>query len=280
MPLAQTRIERIVERALDEDLGRGDITTDACIDSDRRATAALKARERLVFCGIDLLTEVYRQVDPLVEVRSSCRDGQVLKAGATAATLSGSVASILAGERVALNFIQRMSGIATLTAAFVEQLPEGRSTRIADTRKTTPGLRVLERYAVRCGGGHNHREDLASAILIKDNHIAACGSVRQAIERARTKASHTSRIICEVDTLAQLDEALAAGAEVVMLDNFDDNGLREAIARVAGRAMIEVSGSITVQRVEHIARLGVDVISVGALTHSARAVDLGLDLVL
>ncbi len=280
MPLPHTSIERIVASALAEDLGRGDITTDACIEPDRRATAALKAREQTVFCGMDLLKEVYRQVDPLVAISASHRDGQVLQPADTAATLSGSAASILAGERVALNFIQRMSGIATLTAAFVEQLPEDCSTRIADTRKTTPGLRVLERYAVRCGGGHNHREDLASAILIKDNHIAACGSIRRAIERARAKASHTSRITCEVDTLQQLDEALEAGAEVVMLDNFDDHAIREAIARVAGRAMIEVSGSITVQRVERIARLGVDVISVGALTHSARAVDLGLDITL
>lgn len=280
MPLPQISIERIVASALAEDLGRGDITTDACIDSDRRAKAALKARERMVFCGIELLNEVYRRVDPFVEIGSACRDGQVLQKGDTAAMLSGAASSILRGERVALNFIQRMSGIATLTAAFVEQLPEGCSTRVADTRKTTPGLRVLERYAVRCGGGHNHREDLASAVLIKDNHIAACGSVRRAIERVRAKATHTSRITCEVDTLQQLDEALEAGVDIVMLDNFDDDRLREAVARVAGRAMVEVSGNMSVQRVERVAQLGVDVISVGALTHSARAVDLGMDLIL
>jgi len=280
MPIARTSLERIVAAALDEDLGRGDITSDACVDENRRAKAALTARERLVFCGIDLLIEVYRRVDPSVEIRASCRDGQVLEPGATAATLSGSARSILAGERVALNFIQRLSGVATLTAAFVEQLPEGCSTRITDTRKTTPGLRVLERYAVRCGGGHNHRQDLASAVLIKDNHIVACGSVHRAIERARAKASHTSRITCEVDNLQQLEQALDAGAEVVMLDNFDDNALSEAVERIRGRAIIEVSGNITVQRIERIARLGVYVISVGALTHSARAVDLGLDLIL
>jgi len=178
---------------------------------------------------------------------------------------------------VLLNFAQRLSGIATLTRAFVDALPAGSKTRITDTRKTTPGLRALERYAVRCGGGINHRDDLAAAVLIKDNHIAASGGVQLAIERARRHAPHTSRVLCEVDSTAQLGEALRAGADIVMLDNFADDQLAAAVELVAGRALIEVSGRVSLERVQVIARSGVDVISVGALTHSARAVDLGMD---
>ncbi|MBN1654168.1 MAG: carboxylating nicotinate-nucleotide diphosphorylase [Deltaproteobacteria bacterium] len=279
MPLPQASLKTIVARALREDLGRGDITSEACVDPERPGEASLRARERLVFCGSQLLIEVYRQIDPSLEISPRCRDGRMLQPGDTAAMVLGSALSILAGERVALNFIQRMSGIATLTRAYVDELPQKSATRIVDTRKTTPGLRLLERYAVRCGGGRNHREDLSAAVLIKDNHIVACGGIRQAVQRARAAAPHTSRISCEVDTLQQLDEALDAGADVVMLDNFDDLRLRDAVKRAAGRALIEVSGGVTLERVAAIARLGVDVISVGALTHSARAVDLGLDLV-
>jgi nicotinate-nucleotide pyrophosphorylase (carboxylating) len=189
----------------------------------------------------------------------------------------GHAQGILGGERVALNFAQRMSGIATMTRRFVDQLPEGSTTRIVDTRKTTPGLRALERYAVRCGGAHNHREDLSSAVLIKDNHISAAGGVAAAIHRARQHAPHTSRIECEVDNKEQLEEAIAAGAEVVLLDNFPDAVLREMVALVNGRALVEVSGGVKLDRVAAIAAAGVDVISVGALTHSAPAADLGLD---
>jgi nicotinate-nucleotide pyrophosphorylase (carboxylating) len=178
---------------------------------------------------------------------------------------------------VALNFVQRLSGIATITRRFVDALPKGSKTRITDTRKTTPGLRAFERYAVRCGGAHNHREDLSSAVLIKDNHISAAGGIRAAIENAREHAPHTSRIECEVDSMAQLEEALASGAEIVLLDNFLDSDLPAAVALVAGRALIEVSGNVTLARVPVIAGYGVDVISVGALTHSAPAADVGLD---
>jgi nicotinate-nucleotide pyrophosphorylase (carboxylating) len=204
-------------------------------------------------------------------------DGQRLGAGAAALRIEGPACSLLMGERVALNFAQRMSGIATLSRRYVDALPDGSRTRIADTRKTTPGLRALERYAVRCGGAHNHREDLSSAVLIKDNHIAAAGGVRAAIEAARAHAPHTSRIECEVDTPAQLEEALAAGADIVLLDNFDDDAVRAAIATTAGRAILEASGGITLARVRTLGELGVEVISVGALTHSAPSVDLGLD---
>lgn len=279
MSLPQNAIARIVRVALEEDLGRGDITTDACVDAEARGRAQLVARQALVFCGAPVVREIFRQIDYAVRVSLRCQEGERLKMGDVALTISGPAASILKGERVALNFVQRLSGVATLTRAFVERLPEGGSTRITDTRKTTPGLRILERYAVRCGGAHNHREDLSAAILVKDNHIAVCGGVRQAVQRASARAPHTSRITCEVDSIDQIREALEAGADVILLDNFDEKLLRQGVAAVAGRALVEVSGGVTLEGVSAIARAGVDVISVGALTHSAPAVDLGLDWV-
>jgi nicotinate-nucleotide pyrophosphorylase (carboxylating) len=181
------------------------------------------------------------------------------------------------GERVALNLVQRMCGVATQARTYVDAVPEGCATRITDTRKTTPGLRGLERYAVRVGGAHNHRDDLGAAVLIKDNHVAACGGVRPAIERARAAAPHTAKIECEVDTLAQLDEALAARADIVLLDNMPTAMVIEAVKRASGRALLEASGGITLARVAELARAGVDAISVGALTHSVPAADVGLD---
>lgn len=266
-----------VRRALAEDIDRGDVTTEACVSPSAMGEAVVRARESVVVCGLPVLEEVYAQLDPLVDVERYVEDGSPIESGEPIATLNGPAASLLLGERVALNFMQRLTGIATMTRRFVDALPEGSRTRIADTRKTTPGLRALERYAVRCGGGHNHREDLGSAVLIKDNHIAAAGGVRQAIERARAYAPHTSRIECEVDTRPQLEEALAAGADIVMLDNFDDDQVREAIALIEGRAIVEVSGGVTLGRVATLGALGVDVISVGALTHSSPSCDLGLD---
>jgi nicotinate-nucleotide pyrophosphorylase (carboxylating) len=270
-------LQRTVTMALDEDLGRGDVTTQACVSPAERGRAILRAREPLVLAGIAVVHEVYRQVDPSVVIEARATDGALLDADAEVLVLAGPAASLLSGERVALNFVQRMSGVATLTRRYVDALPAGAGTRIADTRKTTPGLRALERYAVRCGGGHNHRDDLSSAVLIKDNHIAAAGGVREAMTRARLLAPHTSRIECEVDTLEQLDEALEAGADVLLLDNFDDGMVQEAVRRVGGRALLEASGGIEITRVAALAKAGVDVISVGALTHSAPAVDLGLD---
>lgn len=270
-------VETSVRLALDEDLGRGDITTEACVPRAIRGEGLVQARTKMVLSGLDVLHEVYRQVDPEVEVHDRAADGDWVEPGGAIAHIVGRAVSILAGERVALNFMQRMSGIATSTRGYVDQLPDGSSTRLVGTRKTTPGLRQLERYAIRCGGGHNHRDDLSSAVLIKDNHIAAAGGVRAAIERAKAHAPHTSRIECEVDSEAQLDEALEAGAEIVMLDNFDDAALKAAVKRVSGRAIIEVSGGVTLDRVAQIAAAGVDVISVGALTHSYRAADIGLD---
>ncbi len=276
-PLPELTIRDQVERALREDLARGDVTTDATVPMDVEASCVLRARERLVLSGLPVFEAVFTTVDPTLRVERRAADGDVLEPGAIAALVHGRANPILKGERVALNFAQRMSGVATKTAALVAALPAGAKTRITDTRKTTPGLRALERYAVRCGGGHNHRDDLSSAVLIKDNHVAACGGVAAAIERARAFAPHTSRVECEVDTMAQLDEALAAGADIVMLDNFDDATLIQAMERVGGRAIVEVSGNVTLARIPIIAEAGVDCISVGGITHSARAVDLGLD---
>ena len=272
-------LEDVIRRALLEDLGRGDVTTDACVPPDLRGEADLIARVPLVASGIEVFAAVFALVDPTLSIALRASDGQHLPKGTIAARVSGSSGSILKGERVALNFVQRMSGVATKTRQMVDALPRGTRTRIADTRKTTPGLRALERYAVRCGGGHNHRDDLSSAVLIKDNHIAAVGGVRNAIERARAYAPHTSRIECEVKSFAELDEALSARADVIMLDNFDDDALKKAVAVIAGRALIEVSGGVTLERIPKIAEAGVDIISVGGLTHSAPAVDFALDWV-
>jgi nicotinate-nucleotide pyrophosphorylase (carboxylating) len=276
-PPAPTILAETVRRALSEDIDRGDITTEACVEPTALGTATLNARERIVVCGLPIVEEVFAQIDLAVDVDFRAQDGDLLDAGTALATLDGPAASILLGERVALNFLQRLTGVSTMTRRFVDALPEGSATRITDTRKTTPGLRAFERYAVRCGGGHNHREDLGSAILIKDNHIAAAGGCTRAIERARAHAPHTCRIECEVDTRPQLEEALAAGADIVMLDNFDDDAVRDALTLIDGRAIVEVSGGITLERVATLGALGVDVISVGALTHSSPSCDLGLD---
>ena len=270
-------LRRTIEIALEEDLGRGDLTTEACIDPQSQGRARIVARQALVFCGGPVVDEVFRQVDPRVQVTCLVTDGSEVKSGAAVAELAGPSQSLLMGERVALNYVQRMSATATLTHSYVKALPEGCSTRITDTRKTTPGLRALERYAVRCGGGHNHREDLGAAVLIKDNHIAAAGSIGEAIARAKARSPHTARVTCEVDTLEQLAQALEAKADVVMLDNFDDENTKRGITMAKGRALVEASGGIAKQRVHTLALMGVDIISVGALTHSAGSVDLGLD---
>lgn len=273
-------IDDLVARSLAEDVGAGDLTTEACVDPDAQALASAVARSAVVACGGPVFDRVFRAVDDRLVVEARVPDGAAVSAGATLWTVRGAARSILMGERVALNFVQRMTGIATLTRAYVAALgPAGAAprTRITDTRKTTPGLRALERYAVRVGGGHNHRDNLGSAVLIKDNHIAVCGGVRAAVERARAHAPHTSRIECEVDSLEQLDEALAAGADIVLLDNMSDETLAEAVRRARGKAITEASGGITLARIPELGRLGVDVISVGALTHSVKAADIGLD---
>jgi len=273
-------VDSIVDRALAEDLGSGDITTEACIDADAIAVAHGVARGAIVACGAPVVARVFARIDPRLDVTIDTADGSRVDRGAILWRVKGSARSVLMGERVALNFAQRMSGIATVTRSYVDAVPEGAKTRITDTRKTTPGLRLFERYAVRAGGGKNHRDNLGSAVLIKDNHIVACGGVGKAIARARERAPHTSKIECEVDTLAQLGEALAAGADIVLLDNMDTATVAEAVRITAGRAFLEASGGITPPRVTELARAGVDAISVGAaLTHSAPAADIGVDFI-
>ena len=276
----QAVLRAIVAQALEEDLRGGDITSEACIGATKEGKAEIVARQDLVLSGLCVAKEVFAQVGQ-IEIDENAQDGHLLAQGHVVATISGNARALLQAERVALNFMQRMSGTASLTKEYVDALiknPDtGKIARIVDTRKTTPLLRPLQRYAVRCGRGYNHRNSLGSAILIKDNHIAACGSVFNAIAAARDFAPHTSRIECEVDTWDKLEEAIAAGADIIMLDNFDDDACRRAVKLINGRAIIEVSGGITISRVGILSKMGVDVISVGALTHSAPAADLAMD---
>jgi nicotinate-nucleotide pyrophosphorylase (carboxylating) len=276
--ISSALLDDVVRRALSEDLSGGDLTAEAVIDENARAVADAIAKSELVACGAEVFARTFYAVDPGVRVEQLVPDGTLVSPGTVLWRVEGRTRSLLAAERTALNFVQRLSGTATITRRFVDALPQGSPTRIVDTRKTTPGLRMLERYAVRAGGGKNHRDCLGSAVLIKDNHIAAAGSIAEAVRRARDHAPHTSRIEIEVDTLEQLDEALRASADIVMLDNFDDHAIRVALERTRGKAMVEISGGITLPRVAHLGALGVDVISVGALTHSAPASDISLDL--
>ncbi|MFO0564444.1 MAG: carboxylating nicotinate-nucleotide diphosphorylase [Polyangiaceae bacterium] len=271
-------LDRIVDNALAEDLEGGDLTTEATVPPEARAVARAVARKDLVVCGADVFARVFSRVDPGVRVERALDEGADAKRGDVIWIAEGSARSLLMAERTALNFVQRMSGIATLARSYVRALPEGAKTRVTDTRKTTPGLRVLERYAVRVGGAHNHRDTLGSAVMIKDNHIQAAGGIALAVERARARAPHTSKIEVEVASLAELDQALAAGADIVMLDNFAPADVAVGVAKARGKALVEVSGGITLERIAELARAGVDVISSGALTHSAPSADIALDL--
>ena len=271
-------LEPLVRAALMEDLGTyGDVTTRAVIPADVTYDARLNAREVGVVSGMQIARIAFHLVDPALEVRVLRPDGAPCAPGDTLVTIKGSAASILSGERVALNFAGRLSGIATLTSQFVGETADTK-TRITCTRKTTPGLRIVEKQAVLHGGGFNHRFSLSDAILIKDNHIAAAGGVRAVLEAAKASASHMMRVEVEVDTLAQLAEVLeVGGADVVLLDNMDTQTLREAVTMVAGRMVTEASGNMTLPRIAEVAATGVDYISSGALTHSAKTLDLGLD---
>jgi nicotinate-nucleotide pyrophosphorylase (carboxylating) len=282
-------LESIVKAAIAEDLGSGDITTALTVPRSTIAKASIVTREPLVVAGMAIPHEVFFGVtypeywgiwdeDLLcTEYEPLCKDGDTLEAGAALAQIEGPAHSILTGERVALNFLQRMSGIATMTRRYVE-LVAGTKARIVDTRKTTPGLRRLEKYAVAVGGGHNHRFGLSDGILIKDNHIAVAGGVAAAVSAAKAGAPHTLKIEVEVDTINQLDEAITAGADVVLLDNMSVEMLREAVELAAGRVLLEASGGVNEENVRAIAETGVDIISVGALTHSARAIDISMEI--
>jgi nicotinate-nucleotide pyrophosphorylase (carboxylating) len=275
--LLSSLFDRIALLALEEDLSSGDVTTEACVSPEAAAVAHAVARRSLVACGGPVFARVFALIDPSLEVTARVAEGARVEPGTALWTVRGRAQQVLMGERVALNFVQRMCGVATQARRYVDAVPAGCKARITDTRKTTPGLRALERYAVRMGGARNHRDDLGSAVLIKDNHIAACGGVRAAIERARAVAPHTAKIECEVESFSQLDEALATGVDIVLLDNMSTSQVEEAVRRVNGRALVEASGSVTLERVAELARAGVDAISVGALTHSAPAADVGLD---
>jgi nicotinate-nucleotide pyrophosphorylase (carboxylating) len=273
-------VAALIDLALEEDLGRGDVTSAAVLDPGAEAEADLVAREPLVLAGLPVALAVFRRVDSDVVASTYANDGDALAAGARVASFRGRATSLLAAERTALNFVQRLSGIATATRRYVDAV-RGSALKVTDTRKTTPGFRRLEKEAVRAGGGANHRFDLGSGVLIKDNHVAVAGSVGEAVRRARAVAPHGMKIEVEVDTLAQLDEALAVGADIVLLDNFSAADVEEAVRRVGVRTprpLVEVSGGITLERLPALARAGVDLVSVGALTHSARAMDLALDV--
>jgi len=276
-PLPGHVIEEAVTRALQEDLGlAGDITSAATIPAGQTSEASIVVREDGVVAGLALARAAFLALDPDILFAAYSDDGQPVEAGTALAHVSGDSRAILGAERVALNFLGRMSGIATLTAQYVAAVA-GTRAKITCTRKTTPGLRALEKYAVRAGGGFNHRFGLFDGILIKDNHVAAAGGVAAAVEQARAAAGHMVRIEVEVDTLAQLDEALAQGADIILLDNMSGDALREAVSRARGRAVLEASGGVSLETVGAIAATGVDLISVGALTHSVRCLDVGLD---
>lgn len=272
-------VRRLIELALDEDLGRGDVTSQVTLGADGpHVIADMNARGSIVVFGIDVACAVFALVDPDIELEVHARDGARVERGALLLTARGPAATVLAAERTALNFVQRLSGVATLSRRYADAVA-GTSTRVVDTRKTTPGFRVLEKAAVLAGGCANHRFDLGSGILIKDNHIAARGSVRAAVEAAKAGAPHPLRIEVEVTNLGELDEALAAGAEIVLLDNMTPAQVEVAAARAHSRGVtVEVSGGITLATIADYARAGADLISVGALTHSAPAVDIGLDV--
>jgi len=279
--LSKAQIGKIIDSALAEDLGSGDLTTELLIPSELRGRASIVVRGEGVLAGIGVAAEVFRRVGPVLQFRGLVSDGSKVHPGDVAATIEGSAASILKAERTALNFLQHLSGIATETARYVEAV-SGLGTKIYDTRKTIPGLRPLEKYAVRVGGGYNHRQSLGDGILIKDNHLAALHSqgigLREVVEKARRAAPHTLNVEVEVQNIDEARQALDAGAETIMVDNMNLEDMRYVVQLCQGRALIEASGGITLENVRAVAETGVDLISIGALTHSAKALDIGLEL--
>jgi nicotinate-nucleotide pyrophosphorylase (carboxylating) len=275
------QFKQVVDSALAEDLGWGDVTTQALITADEVATAYLVAKGDGVLAGLSVATAVFHRVDSALKVEELVSDGSTVHLGDRLAVIKGLVASILGAERVALNFLQRLSGIATETAKYVEAV-SGTKALITDTRKTTPGLRILEKYAVRVGGGHNHRQNLGDGILIKDNHLVVLQSrgegIGEAIRKARQQAPHTPKVEIEVESVEQAREALSAGADIIMLDNMNLDDMKLVVGLAQGRALIEASGGITLDNVRAVAETGVDLISIGALTHSVKALDISLEL--
>ena len=271
------RTDHLIDLALEEDAGLGDLTSRAIFSPKDRAQAVIEAKQDLVVCGLAVAARVFARVDPALKVTGRAHDGDPVRCGDRVLAVRGPTASLLTAERTALNFMQRLSGVATLARKYSAAVA-GTRVRIVDTRKTTPGWRALEKYAVRCGGCHNHRSSLGEHILIKDNHIAAAGSLRRAVQLARTAAPHLAKIEVETTTLAEVREALRARAEVILLDNMTPALIRRAVALIRGAAIVEVSGGVRFETLRDFALPGVDVISIGALTHSAPAVDLSLTL--
>lgn len=270
-------VDALIDLALWEDFGHRDVTTSILIEESEIGTARVVAKENFILAGIEVFTRVFRRIHQAVEIKSFTHDGDAVAAGEIIAQLSGPVWALLSGERTALNFLQRLSGIATFTRQVIGNVKDY-PVRIVDTRKTTPGWRRLEKDAVRTGGAHNHRSGLYDGVLIKDNHLRAVGSITKAVEQARQRAPFTIKIEVEVETLAQVEEALAAKADIIMLDNMSLEDMREAVHKVNGRAIVEASGGISPENVELVAQTGVDVISMGALTHSVRSVDISMEL--
>ena len=270
------QVKQLIRAAIEEDLGRGDVTTEATIAEQAISRARVITKQAMVLAGMEVFIAVYAAFDSRVHITTSYKDGDLVGVGTAIAELEGPARSLLAGERVGLNFLQRLSGIATLTRQYVEAV-SGYNVAIVDTRKTTPGWRLLEKYAVRIGGGKNHRHDLGDGVLIKDNHIVAAGGIRRAVEMARKHSHHLLKIEVEAETLDQVEEALQAGAEVIMLDNMPPAMLAESVKLIGGRALVEASGGIGLESVIDVARTGVDLISVGRLTHSAPAADIHVE---
>ncbi len=270
-------LKKLVEHALFEDLGPGDVTSEATISPESLSIAAMLAKQDLVLAGLDVARAVFLYLDPDIQFTPFAHDGERVKAGTEIAKLSGNTRALLAAERVALNLLQHLSGIATLTAKYVEQV-KGLKAEVLDTRKTLPGLRQLEKYAVKIGGGRNHRFGLYDGVLIKDNHIKASGSITKAVENARKSAHHLLKIEVETSSLDEVHEALSARAEIIMLDNMPLGLMREAMKLIAGKALVEASGNVTLETVRAIAETGVDFISSGSLTHSAPAADISMKI--
>ncbi|MEA2087088.1 MAG: carboxylating nicotinate-nucleotide diphosphorylase [Candidatus Caldatribacteriota bacterium] len=270
-------IDKIVEQALLEDIGTGDITSESIIPSNLKAKGIIKSSEEGIVAGLDIACLVFQKLDPEVIFQEKIKDGTKVLRGKVLAEITGPARTILKGERVALNFLQRMSGIATITSKFCQQVKD-LPVRIVDTRKTTPGLRILEKYAVRMGGGYNHRFGLYDAVLIKDNHIAVAGGIKSAVNSVRKQISHTVKVEVEVENLFQLQEALEMKVDIIMLDNMDLNTMKKAVKMVKGKALIEASGGVTLEKVRIIAQTGVDLISVGALTHSVKSLDISMEI--
>ena len=267
--------QHLIEAALKEDIGPGDITTENLIDPGHAGSGVMVAKEMIVIAGLDVAKQVFKLLDPGVTFRSDYEDGDEAGPGEIIAVVEGSLHALLSGERTALNFLQRLSGIATHVRSYADEIKD-KPVRLVDTRKTAPGWRVLEKYAVRLGGAHNHRMGLYDGVLIKDNHIAACGGIKNAVDRIRNRVSHLVKIEVEVSGLAQVQEALDAGVKVIMLDNMDLPQIKAAVERIDGKATVEVSGGVTRNDLTLLADTGVDIISVGALTHAARCVDISM----